>query len=602
MASKYIDMNTLRYLLYEVHNTNDLFQHEYFQDYDRESVDMFLDAVKDYSDQELYPCFREMDEDPSRYDDGTIYVIPQLKNILEKGAEMGFVGSHFDYDEGGVRQPGMLYTAVHYIMDCANNNISAYFSLPAGAANLIRAFGTQELKDRFIPNIVEGKWGGTLCLTEPQAGSSLSDVTTTASPNENGSYQIKGQKIFITAGDHPYFENFVHLVLARIAGAPAGTKGISLFAVPKFRVGENGELESNDVITAGDFQKVGQRGLCTTHLIFGEKNNSQGWLVGDANRGLKHMFQMMNEARIGVGRGAAAIANAAYYASLQYANERPQGRRLNNKGGKNVQQEQTLIINHADVRRMLLLQKAIAEGSLSLVLEASIYQDWEKVKPEEAEKYHLLLEMLTPIVKTYPAEKAQESTKNGLQILGGYGFCSEFVLQQYARDIRIYSLYEGTTGIQSQDLLGRKVMMKGGQAFHLLMKEMQDTIEAASTYDELKPYAAKLTQKLGLTQKVLKFLGAFAQAGNFERFLSDATLFMDFFGTITIGWQWLKMATAAKQALVTGKMEQTTDFYESKIHTMKFFYKYEMAKTSALADIMMDEEVLTIVGEKELIS
>lgn len=602
MASKYIDMSTLRYLLYEVHHTEELFKYERFQDYDRESVDMFLDAVKDYSDQELYPCFREMDEDESRYDDGDIYVIPQLKNILEKGAEMGFVGSHFDYDEGGVQQPYMIYTAVHFILDCANNNVAPYFSLPAGAANLIRAFGTQELKDRFMPPMVEGRWGGTMCLTEPQAGSSLSDVTTTAYPNEDGSYQIKGQKIFITAGDHPYFENFVHLVLARIEGAPLGTKGISLFAVPKFRVGENGELESNDVITAGDFQKMGQRGLCTTHLVFGEKDNSKGWLVGEANRGLKHMFQMMNEARIGVGRGATAIATAAYYASLQYANERPQGRRLNSKGNKNVQQDQTLIINHADVRRMLLLQKAIAEGGLSLILEASMYQDWEHVKTEEKEKYYLLSELLTPIVKTFPSEKAQEATKNGLQILGGYGFCSEFVLQQYARDIRIYSLYEGTTGIQSQDLLGRKMMMKGGQAFDLLLKEIQETIEVASTYDDLKPYAAKLTKNLGLTKEVLQFLSGFAQKGDFERFLSDANIFMDFFGTIVIGWQWLKMAAAAKQALVTGKMEQTAEFYESKIHTMKFFYKYEMSRTLSLAEILTSEEVLTIVGEKELIS
>lgn len=602
MASKYMDMSTLRFLLYEVHNTEELFQYERFQDYDRESIDMFLNAVKDYSDQELFSCFREMDEDESRYDDGSIYVIPQLKNILEKGAEMGFVGSHFDYAEGGVQQPYMLYTAVHFILDCANNNVAPYFSLTAGAANLIRAFATQELKDRFMPNMVEGKWGGTMCLTEPQAGSSLSDVTTTAYPNEDGSYQIKGQKIFITAGDHPYFENFVHLVLARIEGAPLGTKGISLFAVPKFRVGENGELESNDVITAGDFQKMGQRGLCTTHLVFGEKGNSQGWLVGEENRGLKHMFQMMNEARIGVGRGATAIATAAYYASLQYANERPQGRRLNSKGGKNVQQEQTLIINHADVRRMLLLQKAIAEGSLSLVLEASIYQDWEHVKTEEKEKYYLLSELLTPIVKTYPSEKAQEATKNGLQILGGYGFCSEFVLQQYARDIRIYSLYEGTTGIQSQDLLGRKMMMKGGQAFQLLLQQIQQTMQAASTYDELKPYVATLQEKLALTQKVLKFLSGFAQKGDFERFLSDANIFMDFFGTIVIGWQWLKMAAAAKQALVTGSLEQTVEFYESKIHTMKFFYKYEMTRTSSLAEILMSEEVLTIVGEKELIS
>jgi butyryl-CoA dehydrogenase len=473
--------------------------------------------------------------------------------------------------------------------------------LTGGAANLIATFGSKVLKEQYVPNMLTQEWGGTMCLTEPQAGSSLSDITTTATPSENGSYKIKGQKIFISGGDHEYSSNIIHLVLARIDGAPAGTKGISLFVVPKKRI--NGDtLENNDVLTAGDFQKMGQRGYCTTHLVFGENDDCQGWLLGEANFGLKYMFQMMNGARIAVGRSGVAISTAAYYASLQYANERPQGRRLTNTGQKDLSQGQTLIINHPDVRRMLFLQKAVAEGSLALMLQTALYHDLHMVSEgAEKEKYYFLEELLTPILKTYPAEMGQTSVSNGLQILGGYGFCSEFVLQQYHRDIRIMSLYEGTTGIQSLDLLGRKVTMKGGKAMMLIGQEMGATINEANTYDELKPYAKKLSEQMHLTTKVVGFLTGFAQKGEFERFLSDATLFMDFFGTIVLGWQWLKLATAAKKALVTGDKTQTEEFFESQIHTMKFFFKYEIPKTAGLAQSMMDTEVLTLKEEKELI-
>ena len=306
--------------------------------------------------------------------------------------------------------------------------------------------------------MLSGKWGGTMCLTEPQAGSSLSDIVTKATPSKNGYYNISGQKIFISAGDSQYAENIVHLLLARVEGAPKGTKGISLFIVPKNRIKPDGSLEPNDVNSVADFQKMGQKGYCTTHLGFGDKEDCRGWLVGEENQGLKYMFMMMNAARIGVGRDASAIASAAYQASLQYANERPQGRKLTSDGKKNVEESQSLIIEHPDVRRMLLLQKAVVEGSMSLVLLAAKYYDLETTaqSKEEKYKYNSLLEMIIPVVKTYPSEAGSYSVNNGLQVLGGYGFCSDFILQQYYRDIRISAIYEGTTGIQSQDLLGRK--------------------------------------------------------------------------------------------------------------------------------------------------
>jgi butyryl-CoA dehydrogenase len=413
---------------------------------------------------------------------------------------------------------------------------------------------------------------------------------------------IKGQKIFISGGDHEYCDNFVHLVLARIDGAPAGTKGISLFVVPKNRITEEGGLESNDVVTAADFQKMGQRGYCTTHLLFGSDNNTRGWLVGAPHRGLSYMFKMMNEARIAVGRGGASVATAAYHASLQYAHERAQGRRLNNDGSKNVSADQNLIIEHPDVRRMLLKQKAISEGSLSLVMQASLYHDlYSGSEGEEKEANLMLLEMLTPVTKTYPSEKGKEAVDNGVQVLGGYGFCSEYILQQYLRDIRIMSIYEGTTGIQSMDLLGRKIPMGAGKGLKLLQADIQADIEASMAYDELKPYAKVLIEKLGLVQKVLGFLMPFAMQGQHERYLSDATLFMDMFGTIIVAWQWLKMATTAKQALLKGDTTYKAEFYQSKIHTMRFFYKYELGEVESLANTIMHPEVLTILEEKDLI-
>ncbi|MEM8906961.1 MAG: acyl-CoA dehydrogenase, partial [Bacteroidota bacterium] len=477
-----------------------------------------------------------------------------------------------------------------------------YPGLTLGAAELIVHFANESLNQTFVPKMSTGEWGGTMCLTEPQAGSSLSDIVTSAAPTEEGYYKLKGQKIFISAGDHEYVDNVVHLVLARIEGAPVGTKGISLFVVPKKRPEADGSLTPNDVITAGDFQKMGQRGYCTTHLMFGEKDDCRGWLVGQPHQGLRYMFLMMNGARIGVGRGAAAIATAAYHASLEYAQERPQGRRLSNDGKKDIQQGQALIIDHPDVRRMLLLQKVVSEGSLSLILLASKYQDLSRTLSDESErqKYHQLLEILTPIVKTYPSEMGAVAVSNGLQVLGGYGFCSEYILQQYHRDIRIFSIYEGTTGIQSLDLLGRKVMMNGGAATKLLAAEIMQSIQAAARYDELKPYAHKLGAKLQLVQEVLDFLGGFAKAGNYERFVADANLFMEFFSNIVIAWQWLEIATQSKEALVTGKTDHNEAFYESKIHAMRFFFKYELVKTLSLAEALMDEEMLTLPTEKKV--
>jgi butyryl-CoA dehydrogenase len=403
----------------------------------------------------------------------------------------------------------------------------------------------------------------------------LTDITTSAKPMGDGFYKIKGQKIFISGGQHEACDNFVHLTLARIEGAPPGVKGISLFIIPKYWPEENGSLTPNDVFCAGDFQKMGQRGYCTTHLVFGDKDACKGWLVGEPHKGLGYMFQMMNEARISVGLGAASTAMAAYQASLQYANERPQGRLANEK---DPLKPPTLIVNHPDVQRMLLTQKAIIEGSLSLVMECNRLSDLaHAAEGEEKQDSFLLLELLTPIVKTYSSEQGSRAVALAIQTLGGYGF--------------------------TIDLLGRKVVMEKGKALKVLVDSIESVIKQASTYDSLKSYATELTIELNRVGEVLKHLGQFAQQGDINRYLADATVFMEQLSYVVIAWQWLKQATVAHIAIQTGNVaHQTVEFYEGKIHTMKFFFRYELPHAAACSKTLMDPDYLTNVKRKEVLA
>jgi butyryl-CoA dehydrogenase len=446
--------------------------------------------------------------------------------------------------------------------------------------------------------MLSGKWCGTMCLSEPQAGSGLADIKCTAKKTDEGTYLIKGHKIFISGGDHEYTENIIHLLLARIEGAPSGTKGISLFIVPKYRVLADHSLTGNDVITAGDFQKMGQRGYCTAHLVFGDNDHCKGYLVGEPNKGLTYMFQMMNDARIAVGRGGAAIASAAYYASLQYAQERHQGRRLLNGGRKDEASGPTLIINHPDVRRMLFLQKAIYEGSLSLILQSAIYYDREVSEKENKEHWNLLLEFLTPITKTYPSEKGKLAVDNGLQVLGGYGFCADFILQQYYRDIRIMSIYEGTTGIQSLDLLGRKILLENGQVLKKILAELQHTMAEARMEKHLLQTANELEGQLPMVEATLAHLVPIAMKGETEKFIADATLFMEALGTIIVAWQWLKIGVAASRELTKENSPFPKPMLKNKLHTMRFFYKYELARNKSIFKIIQSEEVLTLAEDE----
>lgn len=590
----YFSKRNLQFLLHEVFQAEQLAQYEYFSGHDKETFNMVLDSVTHIADTLMYPYLKEADKNQPELKDGKVTVHPKIKEYLKAMGEAGLIGAGFSYDHGGQQLPELINSTVGFILMAANNGMM-YTGLTSGAAHLITSFGSEELQKTYVENMLSGKWQGTMALTEPQAGSSLSDVVTSATPQPDGTYKIRGQKVFISAGDHDAADNIIHLLLARIDGAPKGTKGISLFVVPKYRT----DGAPNDVTSTGVYHKMGQRGVPAMHLTYGENDDCIGYLVGQPHMGLSYMFQMMNEARIGVGMTAAAIATAAYHAALQYAKERPQSRRLNQKHALDA--PQTPIINHPDVRRMLLFQKAVTEGSLSLLLETARLFDLAQVtEGEEKENNTLLLEILTPMAKTYPSEMGVQATSQSVQTFGGYGFTEDFPVEQLYRDIRITPIYEGTTGIQAQDLLGRKMTMKGGKAAQLLFAEIGKSIAEASAYDDLKPYADKLKGELKQAQEVFMALMPHA-ISDVERYLSDATLFLEMLGIVTVAWQWLKQAVVAKQALLTQNPQgDELAFYEGKIHTMKFFFHYEVPKTLGLAARLKDPEVLTIVSEKEL--
>ncbi len=583
----YVSLDLFRFLLLEAHCIQDLFAHPRFAHLDESAVDLLLQAAKDWSDVELYPYFREMDEQPAHWQDGRVQSHAQIARVLRGAGENGWIGARDDFELGGLQLPEMLYTAIHGVFEAANNSAQGYLGLTGGAARLITTFGAPELIQAYVPKMYAGEWQGTMALTEPQAGSSLTDITTAAHHTADGYYQIKGQKIFISGGDHGGADNFVHLTLARIEGAPPGVKGISLFVIPRLRPAADNTLEFNDVQTAGDFQKMGQRGYSTTHLIFGENDNCRGWLLGQPHQGLAYMFQMMNEARIGVGHTAAAVALAAYLASRQYANERPQGRL---PGNRDPLAPPVPIIRHSDVQRMLLTQQVIVEGSLSLAAYCCRLSDLEHVATDAARKKDdwLLLEILTPVVKTYSTEQGIRAVSLGLQVLGGYGFTMDFPLQQYYRDIRIMAIYEGTTGIQSLDLLGRKVLLENGRAFQLLIAEMHKTAEKAQQDPTLQPFSQELELEIQRLSEVTAHLVAFAQAGKPERFTADAAVYMEMTGNIVIAWQWLHMAIAAQQQRVGGRF--SPDYYDQVLRCLRFYFRYELPHAAANARTLTQGE------------
>ncbi len=600
MADKFMSMKNLNFTLHSRGGKYRSLTPDYLNEHTPKTIDMVFKAAFDLGKKVLHPMFEEMDRNPPQLTDGRVRVHEGVRPMLETLGEDGWIAALFPERWEGESMPSSLLLCINFIFATANYSASVYAGLTMGAAKLILSFGSQRLQNTYLPPMLAGKWQGTMALTEPEAGTSLGDLVTEAIPLEQGKsenreleagqYKIIGEKIFISAGDHDGVDNVIHLMLARIKGAPAGVKGISLFVVPKFRPDDKGNLVDNDVIVTQVFHKLGYRGAPIVGLRLGEKENCIGYLVGEEHRGLSYMFQMMNNARLEVGMGATSIATAAYHSALAYCQARCQGRKITApKASMPIP-----IIGHADVKRMLLFQRAVAEGALSLILQCGMYEDILAKDPSQKE-CHLLLELLTPVAKTYPSEMGILATSTAIQCFGGYGYCDDFPVEQHFRDMRIHTIHEGTTGIQGMDLLGRKLTMENGRALGLLKQEMDAAIASAQQHQELNEMALDLSQAMAMLETTTMNLGAVAMEKGPDAYLADASLFLEMFGIMVIGWQWLTMADAAMVALEKqGSKKKDALFYKGKVHVACYFFSYELPKMAGLAKTLENSGQMTL--------
>ena len=583
--SQTINRRDLDFLIYEMLDVESLCVRGYFSGQGRDIFDPMLDLAEDIARDHFLACAEAGDKQPAQLVDGKVRMVPETQAAMDNLYEAGFVASCLDAEHGGLQLPVTVANACMALFQAANTGLCGLPFLSVGVANLINAYGSAEQKALYIPPLLNGRFYGTMCLSEPHAGSSLTDIRTRAELQEDGSYRITGNKMWITGGEHELSENIIHMVLAKIPGGPPGVKGISLFIIPRYRVDADGNAgESNDVSLAGLNHKMGQCITPNCALNFGENGGCTGYLVGEPHRGLEYMFLMMNEARIGVGLAAVGTGYAGYRYSLEYARERAQGRLPDNKDPAN---KMVPIIRHADVKRMLLAQKAYVEGGLALCLFASWLVDEEKTHSDEEvrEESALLLDVLVPIVKAWCSDWCLEANKHAIQILGGYGYTRDFPVERLYRDNRINMIHEGTSGIHGIDLLGRKVMMKNGAGFRLLVRKIQEDIDTAEAYGSLSEYAAGLNRAVATVTETTEVLAATAASGEMSRFLANSSAYLDMLGHAVVAWMWLKQAAAAQAGLPAAEGADR-QFYEGKMQACRYFFRWELPKTQAQAELL----------------
>ncbi len=575
MSESLLSSRNLAFELYEVLDAEALIRRERFAEHSRETFDAAIGTARTIAEKYFAPHNRKADENEPRYENGTAVLIPEVKPAVDAFLEAGFLNAARDFEAGGMQLPTLLSQACFAHFQAANAGTTAYPFLTMGAANLIESFGSDEQKQRFLQPMIEGRFFGTMALTEPHAGSSLSDIRTRAEPAADGSYRLRGNKIFISGGDHNLSENIVHMVLAKLPDAPGGVKGISLFIVPKFLVNDDGSLgKRNDLLLAGLFHKMGWKGTTSTALNFGDNGECVGYLVGKPHHGLSYMFQMMNEARIGVGMGAVMLGYAGYLYSLDYARDRPQGRLPDNKSPDSAP---VSIIQHTDVRRMLLTQKAYVEGAFDLGLYAArLFDDAQTGETEQIRlQAHELLDLLTPIVKSWPSEFCLKANELAIQILGGHGYTREYPVEQHYRDNRLNLIHEGTHGIQSLDLLGRKLAQNGGAGLKQLVRLIADTTQRASAHSQLDHLRQPLEQLVTALQGVTVGLLTDLAQGKVNVALANSALYLKAFGHTVIGWRWLEQAIRAEEGLSRGNAADL-DFYKGKLQAARYFLTWEV--------------------------
>jgi butyryl-CoA dehydrogenase len=588
-SSLILDRRDLQFLLHEWLDVESLVKRERYAEHSRETFDAVLELAEQIATEHFAPHNRTADENEPRFVDGRVEMIPEVRQALDVFAEAGLMASEFDERFGGMQLPHTVGQAVFAWFKAANVGTSAYPFLTMANARLLIAHGSQQQVDTYVRPMVEGRWFGTMALSEPQAGSSLADITTRAERQDDGTYRLTGNKMWISGGDHELTENIVHLVLAKVPGGPPGVKGISLFVVPKFLVTEDGALgERNDVVLAGLNHKMGYRGTTNTLLNFGEgvhtpggRAGAVGHLVGEEHRGLTYMFHMMNEARIGVGMGATVLGYTGFLHALEYARTRTQGRPPT---AKDPATPAVRIVEHTDVRRMLLAAKSYAEGGLALGLYCARLVDEEQTaeSAEDRARAHLLLEMLTPIAKAWPSQYGPVADDLAIQVHGGYGYTRDYPVEQFYRDNRLNPIHEGTNGIQGLDLLGRKVLMQDGAGLRLLGETITATTARAAGTD-WAAFAADLDAAVARLGAVTATLWS---AGDPAVTLANATAYLEAAGHVVVAWLWLEQALATR--------DEDGDFYRGKRAAARYFHRYELPRVHTHLDLLesLDRTVL----------
>jgi alkylation response protein AidB-like acyl-CoA dehydrogenase len=583
VKSNLLSRRDLDFLLYEWLRVDELTKRERFAEHSRETFDGVLDLCEQLATRYFAPHNKKSDANEPTFDGTRVTIIDEVKEALDAFAHADLVGLTADERLGGAQLPVSVAQAGFAWMCAANISTSGYLMLTIANANLLAKFGTEDQVERFVKPMLAGRFTGTMALSETQAGSSLADITTRAEPCADGSYRLFGSKMWISGAEHELSENIVNLVLAKIPGGPAGTKGISLFIVPKFLVDANGSVgERNDVALAGLNHKMGQRGITNTVLSFGDgtfspggEDGAVGYLVGEPHRGLACMFHMMNEARLGVGMGAVALGYTGYLKSLQYARERPQGRPVT---AKDPSAPQIPIIEHPDVKRMLLAQKAYVEGGLALTLYCTRLIDLQHCpeSAEEAEHATLLLDILTPVAKSWPSQWCVTANDLAIQVHGGYGYTREYDVEQHYRDNRLNPIHEGTHGIQSLDLLGRKVTQRGGASLAELDKAVALSVaEATAVGGEAAELAAALRTSW---ERLVAVTSGMFGSGDVEAALANSVVYLEAFGHVVVAWIWLEQFVAADG--------RSGDFYDGKRQAARFFFRYELPRTAPQLDLL----------------
>ena len=583
MKSNLLSRRDVDFLLYEWLRVDELTKRERFAEHSRETFDGVLDLSEELAEKYFAPHNKKSDANEPTFDGTIVHVIPEVKAALEAFAQADLVGASMDESIGGAQLPACVAQAGFAFVSAANVSTSGYLMLTVANANLIAKFGSDDQIDAFVKPMLAGRFTGTMALSETQAGSSLADILTRAEPRDDGTYRLFGSKMWISGAEHELNENVVNLVLAKIPGGPAGTKGISLFIVPKYVVESNGSVgERNDVTLAGLNHKMGQRGLSNTVLNFGEgvytpggEAGAVGHLVGEPHRGLIYMFHMMNEARLAVGMGAVSLGYTGYLKSVEYARERPQGRLAT---AKDPSLPQVPIVEHADVKRMLLAQKAYVEGGLALGLYCTRLIDLERSaeSAEEATATGLLLDILVPVAKSWPSQWCLAANDLAIQVYGGYVFSREYVVEQHYRDNRLNPIHEGTHGIQSLDLLGRKVTQHGGASLTELGKAVTATIEQATARGgEAADLAATLDASW---RRVVDVTAAMYAPGDTEATLANSAIYLEAFGHVVMAWIWLEQFVVADG--------ESGDFYDGKRQATRYFFRYELPRTAPQWDLL----------------